>query len=163
VDSDTEHLRAHYVAYYASIQPVHQQPRWNATSKPHPLIPGGRHTHRLYSHSCDRTQSTVNGQTIQISAVNSQSGVGQRWNPSVERTRLVLQFAPNLAVGLHMPEHLFPNIQARGLGLQFKYREFFVGKISEPSKVNGQKLVWSTVKLSKRAGQSFDPRSQLWL
>jgi len=32
----------------------------------------------------------------------SQSGVGQRSNPSVERTRLVLQFTPNLAVGLHM-------------------------------------------------------------
>jgi len=63
---------------------------------------GGCHSHRLYSHSCDRTQSTVNGQTIRISAVNGQSGVGQRSNPSAERTRLVLQFAPNLAVGLHM-------------------------------------------------------------
>ena len=63
---------------------------------------GGCHSHRPYSHSCDRTQSTVNGQTIQISAVNGQSGVGQRSNPSAERTRLVLQFAPNLAVGLHM-------------------------------------------------------------
>jgi len=56
----------------------------------------------LYSHSCDRTQSTVNGQTIRISAVNGPSGVGQRSNPSAERTRLVLQPAPNLAVGLHM-------------------------------------------------------------
>jgi len=65
---------------------------------------GGCHSHRLYSHSCDRTQSTVNGQTIRISAVNgqSESGVGQRSNPSAERTRLVLQFAPNLAVGLHI-------------------------------------------------------------
>jgi len=63
---------------------------------------GGCHSHRLYSHSCDRTQSTVNGQTIQISAVNGQSGVGQRSNPSAERTRLVLQFALNLAVVLHM-------------------------------------------------------------
>ena len=58
-------------------------------------------------------------------------------------------------------ERLFPNIQARGLGLQFKYRDFFVGKISERSKVNSQKLAWSTVKLPKRAGQSFDLRSQL--
>ena len=63
---------------------------------------GGCHSHRLYSHSCDRTQSTVNRQTIRISAVNGQSGVGQRSNPSAERTRLVLQFTPNLAVGLHM-------------------------------------------------------------
>jgi len=53
------------------------------------------------------------------------------------------------------------NIQAHRLRLQFKYRDVFAGKISERSKVNGQKLVWSTVKLSKRAGQSFDPRSQL--
>jgi len=47
-------------------------------------------------------RSTVNGQTIQISAVNGQSGVGQRSNPSAERTKLGLQFAPNLAAGLHM-------------------------------------------------------------
>jgi len=53
-------------------------------------------------YSCDRTQSMVNGQTIQISAVNGQSGVGQRSNPSAEWTRLVLQFTLNLAVGLHM-------------------------------------------------------------
>ena len=45
---------------------------------------------------------SVNGQTIRISAVNGQSGFGQCSNPSAERTRLVLQFAPNLAVGLHM-------------------------------------------------------------
>ena len=51
---------------------------------------GGCHSHRLHSHSCDRTQSTVNGQTIRISAVNGQSGVGQRSNPSAERTRFVL-------------------------------------------------------------------------
>ena len=63
---------------------------------------GGCHSRRLYSHNHDRNQSTVNSQTIRISAVNGQSGVGQRSNPSVERTRLVLQFAPNLAVGLHM-------------------------------------------------------------
>ena len=63
---------------------------------------GGCHSHRLYSHSCDRTQSTVNGQTVRISAVNGQRGVGQRSNPSAERTRLVRQFAPNVAVELHM-------------------------------------------------------------
>jgi len=38
---------------------------------------------------------------------------------------------------------------------------FFAGKISELSKVKGQKLAWSMVKLPKIAGQSFDPRSQL--
>jgi len=91
-------------------------------------ITGGCHSHRLYSHSCDRTQSTANGQTIRISAVNGQSGVGQRSNPSAERTRLVLQFAPNLAVSYTCTERLFPNIQARWLGLQFKYRDFFAGK-----------------------------------
>jgi len=39
---------------------------------------GGCHSHRLHSHSCDRTQSMVNGQTIRIStsAVNGQSRVG---------------------------------------------------------------------------------------
>ena len=58
-------------------------------------------------------------------------------------------------------ERLFPDIQAHGLGLQFKYRDSFAGKISEQSKVNGQKLAWSMVKPPKRAGQSFDPRSQL--
>ena len=36
---------------------------------------GGCHSHRLYSHSCDRTQSTVNGQTARISGVKGQSGV----------------------------------------------------------------------------------------
>ena len=46
-------------------------------------------------------QSTVKP-CIRISAVNGRSGVGQRSNPSVERTRLVLQFAPNLVVGLHI-------------------------------------------------------------
>jgi len=64
-------------------------------------------------------------------------------------------------LAIYITKRLFPNIQARGLGLQFKYRDFFAGKISERSKVNGQKLEWSTVKLPKRAGQSFDPRSQL--
>jgi len=33
--------------------------------------------------------------------------------------------------------------------LQFKYRDFFAGKISERSKINGQKLAGSTVKLPK--------------
>jgi len=65
-------------------------------------VAGGCYSHTLYSHSCDRTQLTVNGKTIRISAVNGQSGVGQRSNPSAERTRLVLQFTLNLAVGLHM-------------------------------------------------------------
>jgi len=39
---------------------------------------------------------------VTASTVNGPSGVGQRSNPSAEWTRLVLQFAPNLAVGLHM-------------------------------------------------------------
>ena len=103
------------------------------------------------------TQSTVNDQTIRISAVNGQSGVGQRSNPSAERTRLVLQFAPTLAVGLcTCAERLFPNKRARGLWLQFKYRDFFAGKVSGRSKVNGQILAWSTVKLPKRAGVTAD-------
>ena len=42
-------------------------------------------------------------------------------------------------------ERLFPDIQARGLGLQFKYRDSFAGKISEQSKVNGQKLAWPKI------------------
>ena len=56
--------------------------------------------------------------------------------------------------GYTCAERLFPDLQARGLGLQFKYRDSFAGKISERSKVNGQKLAWSTVKPPKRAGQS---------
>ena len=35
--------------------------------------------------------------------------------------------------------YLFPNEQACGLGLQFKYEDSFVCKISEQSKVNDQK------------------------
>ena len=44
---------------------------------------GGCHSHRLYSHSCDRTQSTVNGQTAQIGGVNGQSGVKKTVNVQV--------------------------------------------------------------------------------
>jgi len=84
------------IAFQASTTPSAGGP-WSAL-----LSAGGCHSHRLYSHSCDHTQSTVNGQTIRISAVNGQSGVSQRSNPSAEWTRLVLQFALNLAVGLHM-------------------------------------------------------------
>ena len=64
--------------------------------------------------------------------------------------------------GYTCAERLFPNIQAPGLGLQFKYRDFFVGKISERSKVNIQKLAWSTVKLPEEPvkvltrGRSYD-------
>ena len=86
----------------------------------------------------------------------------QRSNPSAERTRL--QCSNPLRTsgwGYTCTESLFPDIQARRLGLQFKYRDSFSGKISERSKVNGQKLVWSMVKPLKRAGQSFDPQSQL--
>ena len=61
--------------------------------------------------------------------------------------------------GCTCTERLFPDIQAHGLGLQYKYRDSFVSKISERSKVNGQKLAWSVVKPPKGAGQSFDPRS----
>ena len=63
--------------------------------------------------------------------------------------------------GYTCTERLFPDIQACRLGLQSKYRDSFAEKISEWSKVNGQKLAWSMVKLPKRASQSFDPRSQL--
>ena len=59
---------------------------------------GGCHSHRLCSHSCDRTQSTVNSQTTRKCAVNGQQD-GQRSNPSAEQTQIT---APNLLVGLHM-------------------------------------------------------------
>ena len=55
---------------------------------------GGCHSHRLYIHSCYRTQLTVNGQTTRIGAVNGQSGVKKMVNVQV------LQFAPNLSVGV---------------------------------------------------------------
>ena len=77
---------------------------------------------------------------------------------------MVLQFAPNLSVGVtHAWSGYFLTYKSHRLGLQFKYRDFFSGKISERSKVNGQKLAWSTVKRRKRADQTFDLRSQLWL
>ena len=41
---------------------------------------GGYHSHRLYSHSCDRTQSTINRQTARIGGVNSQSKVKKTVN-----------------------------------------------------------------------------------
>ena len=121
--------------------------------------------YRLYSHSCDRTQSTVNSQTTQIGAVNGQSGVKKTVDIQIPvRNRpaysAVIRSKP-VGWGYTCTKCLFPDVQAHGLGLQFKYRGSFAGKISELSKVNGQKLAWSTVKLPKRAGQSFDPRSQL--
>jgi len=122
---------------------------------------GGVTPIRLNSHNCDRTQSTVNGQTIRMSAVNGQSGVSQHSNPSAERTRLVLQFAPNLAVGLHMRGMLISKHKGSRTWVAVQISRLLAGKISEQSKVNGQKLAWSTVKLLKRAGQSFDPWSQL--
>ena len=49
---------------------------------------------RLYSHSCNRTQSTVNGQTAQIDAVNGQSSLNRWSDRSAERTQItVLTFA----------------------------------------------------------------------
>ena len=129
------------------------------------LSSGGCHSHRLYSHSCDRTQSTVNGQTALIGAVNGQSGVKKTVNVQIPVRSgpdysAVIRSEP-VGWGYTCTERLFPDLQARGLGLQFKYRDSFAGKISERSKVNGQKLAWSMVKPPKRAGQSFDPRSQL--
>ena len=126
---------------------------------------GGCHSHRLYSHSCDRTQSTVNGQTALIGAVNGQSGVKKTVNVQIPVRNgsdysAVIRSEP-VGWGYTCTERLFLDLRARGLGLQFKYRDSFAGKISERSKVNGQKLAWSTVKPPKRAGQSFDPRSQL--
>ena len=41
---------------------------------------GGCHSHELYSHSSDCTQSMVNGQTSRIGGVNSQSGVKKTVN-----------------------------------------------------------------------------------
>ena len=86
----------------------------------------------------------------------------QRSDPSAERTQItVQQSALNQWVGFTCTESLFPDIQACGLRLQFKYRDSFSGKISERSKVNGQKLAWSTVKPPKRdltRGHSCDYR-----
>ena len=44
---------------------------------------GGCHSHRLIGHSCDRTQSTVNGQTARKGAVNGQSGVKKTVNVQI--------------------------------------------------------------------------------
>ena len=55
-------------------------------------------------------------------------------------------------------ERLFPDSRTR---VAVQIRDSFAGKISEQSRVDGQKLAWSMVKLPKRADQSFDPRSQL--
>ena len=60
---------------------------------------GECHSHTLYSNICDRTQSTVNGQTTQTGAVNGQKGLkkdGQHSDSSTEWTQItVLQFALN--------------------------------------------------------------------
>ena len=126
---------------------------------------GGCHSHRLYSHSCDRTQSTVNGQTTRIVAVNGQSRVKKTVNVQIPVWNrpdysAVIRSEP-VGWGYTCTQSLFPDLQARGHGLQLKYRDSLAGKISERSKVNGRKLAWSTVKPPKRAGQSFDQRSQL--
>ena len=66
---------------------------------------GGCYSHRLYSHSCN---CSVNGQGSNHPNRCSQRSKwsqndSQRSNPSAERTQItVLQFAPNLSVGLHM-------------------------------------------------------------
>ena len=112
----------------ATIRPCKQQNR-------------GCHSHRLYSHSCDRTQSTVKPSEQVQSTFKSQCGTDQ--------ISVAIRSEPGSEWGYTCAERLFPNIQARGLGLQFKYPDFFAGKISEQSKVNSQKLAWSTVKLPK--------------
>ena len=117
---------------------------------------GGCHSHRLYSHSCDRTQSTANGQTARMGAVNGQSGVKKTVNVPIPVRNgpdysALIRSEP-VGWGYTGTERLFPDLQARGLGLQFKDRDSFARKISERSKVNGHKLAWSTVKSPKRAG-----------
>ena len=98
---------------------------------PKSVLTGGCHSHRLYSHSCDRTQSTVNGQTALIGAVNGQCGVKKTVNVQIPVRNgpaysAVIRSKP---VGwvYTCTERLFPDLQARGLGLQFKYRDSFAG------------------------------------
>jgi len=92
----------------------------------------GCHSYRLYSHSCDHSQSTLNRQATRMGVVNTQlsshqngcsqwstdavngqsaSKMDQRSGPSVERTQItVVQFAPDqnrlqqyiMWVGLHI-------------------------------------------------------------
>ena len=134
---------------------------------PHPPNPQGGVTPIDYSHSCDRTQSTVKGQRSNrlTSRVNGQSGIKKMVN-----VQIPVQNGPDYSAvicsepvewGYTCTESLFPDIQAHRLGLQLEYQDSFAGKISEWSKVNGQKLAWSTVKPPKIACHSFDPRSQL--
>ena len=55
----------------------------------------GRHSHRLYTHSCDRTQSTVKPPELVESTIKAAQKDGQRSDPSAERTQItVLQYAP---------------------------------------------------------------------
>ena len=110
--------------------------------------------------------TTLNhGQTTRIGAVNGQSGVKKTVNVQIPVWNgpdysAVIRSEP-VGLGYTCTQSLFPDLQARELGLELKYRDSFAGKISERSKVNGQKLAWSMIKPPKRAGQSFDPRSQL--
>ena len=130
---------------------------------------GGRHSHRLYSHSCDRTQSAVNSQTTRIGAGNGQSGVKKTVNVHIPMWNgpyysAVIRSEP-VGWGYTCTQSLFPDLQARGLALQLKYRDSFAqeniwavkGQWPKISVVNGQTARKEPVK------QSFDPRSQLWL
>ena len=46
-------------------------------------VTGRCHSHRFYSHSCDRTQSMVNGQTTRIGAIDGQNGVKKTVNVQI--------------------------------------------------------------------------------
>ena len=83
---------------------------------------GHSRSHRLYSHSCDRSRSMVNGQSRPNStgAVNGQSGSKVR-----SKTRAALFMAT--------------------------CRQVLQGQIADRSKVNGRKSAWSTVKTPKTA------------
>jgi len=43
------------------------------------MQPGRCHSHRLYSHICDRSQSMLNSHPTQMGAVNNQSGSKIQW------------------------------------------------------------------------------------
>ena len=121
--------------------------------QPHPLIGVTPIDSQLRPYSVNGQRPNQSNRCSQRSKRSQKDG--QRSDPSA-----VIRSKP-VGWGYTCTKHLFPDLQAHGLGLQIKYQDSFAGKISERSKVNGQKLAWSTVKPPKRAGQSFDPRSQL--
>ena len=90
---------------------------------------GGCHSHRLYSHSCDRTQSTVNGQTARIGGVNGQSGVKKMVNVQVP-----VQNGPDHSAVIrgvtNARSAYFLTYKACGLGLRPLWAKYLSGQRS---------------------------------